>query len=422
MNENFLHYIWKHRLFNLKNLTTTNGEALTILSCGTHNQQAGPDFLQGKIKIGNVIWAGNIEIHLRSSDFEKHQHHHDEAYKNVVLHVVFEHDKEIISQKIPTLELKGLIPIHLLRNFENLQKSVDSIACEKNIAAVSGLIWEQSFSRFAFERLERKVNVVEQILKQNNHNWEETFYQLLAKNFGMKVNGEAFFELAKSLPVKILAKQKYSQMQLEALLLGQAGMLHEIFSDAYAVQLQQEYQFLQHKFSLQPIPKNYWKMARMRPQNFPPLRLAQFATLVFQSSHLLSKVLECSSIKDLKALFQIEPSNYWQHHYRLDALSDKTKKKVGDATIENFVINSIVPIVFAYGHLRQEDDLKNKALSWLEQLQAEKNSIITSWKKLNIQPANAFQSQALIELKNEFCDKKKCLSCLIGQHIINMDT
>ncbi len=417
MTEQLLHYVWKHCLFNASEIKTTEGEEIIVQKNGTHNHQAGPDFSNAKIKIGKIIFVGNVEIHQQSSDFEKHQHQNDAAYKNVILHVVYKHDKDILQQ-IPTLELKGKIPLHIIRNYENLLKSKNEIACAGSIENVSTLTWEQVFSRMALNRLERKVEFVETTLKQNNQNWEETFYQLLAKNFGMKVNAEAFFELAKATPVKILAKQKYSLLQLEALLLGQSGLLNEIFNDAYAVQLQKEYQFLQHKFSLQPIPANYWKMARMRPQNFPPLRIAQLAALVFQSSHLLSKVLECSAINDLKQLFQVQPSDYWQQHFKLDTDSVKSKKQIGDSTIENFIINTIVPIVFAYGKIQHEEIFQDKALEWLNDLSAEKNNIISAWKNYNIKPNSAFQSQALIELRNEFCEKRNCLECLIGQGLM----
>jgi hypothetical protein len=343
MKEELLHYVWKHKLFNVSDLKTVDGEEVLILKNGTHNHHAGPDFSNAKIKIGDITFAGSVEIHQQSSDFEKHKHQLDKAYKNVILHVVYEHDKNI-SQQIPTLELKGIIPIHIIRNYETLLNSQNKIACVGSIQNTSTLLWEQVYNRMALERLERKVSIIENILKENKNNWEETFYQLLAKNFGMKVNAEAFFELAKSIPMQVLAKQKYSLIQLEAMLLGQSGLLNEIFNDAYAVQLQKEYQFLQHKFSLQPIPINYWKMARMRPQNFPTLRIAQFASLIFQSSHLLSKVLECSSIKDLKQLFQIIPSAYWQQHFKLDVQSEKSKKKIGDSTIDNFIINNFIKI------------------------------------------------------------------------------
>ena len=418
MNEALLHYVWKHKLFNTSELKSSEGEAILIIKNGTHNHQSGPDFSNAKIKIGEITFAGNVEIHQRTSDFEKHNHQNDGAYKNVILHVVYENDKNI-AQKIPTLELKRIIPLHIIRNYELFLKSQNKIACSGSVQNVSTLLWEQVYSRMALNRLERKINIVEDILKQNKNNWEETFYQLLVKNFGMKVNADAFFELAKSLPVNILAKQKYSLLQLEALLLGQSGLLNEIFNDTYAVQLQKEYQFLQHKFSLQPIPVNYWKMARMRPQNFPTLRLAQFAALIFQSSHLLSKVLECNTINELKQLFQVSVADYWQLHFKLDTASAKSKKKIGDSTIENFIINTIVPLVFAYGKIRDEQQFQDKAMNWLNEISAEKNHIITDWKKLNIHPMNAFESQALIELRNEYCEQKNCLQCLIGQYLIS---
>jgi hypothetical protein len=302
-----------------------------------------------------------------------------------------------------------------------LLKSNDWIPCAKNIQQISSLHIAQTLQRLSVNRLERKTEMVQQTLKNNGADWEETFYQLLAKNFGMKVNGEAFFELAKSLPIKILSKHKNNLMQLEALLIGQSGMLNEIFSDAYAVQLQREYQYLQHKHSLQPIAKSFWKMARMRPQNFPPLRLAQFAALIHQASHLFSKIIEADNLKNVVQLFETEPSIYWQSHYRLDLSSDKSKKKIGKSTIENIIINTIVPVLFAYGKYKQDEALQSKAIEWLEQLVPENNVIISGWKKLNIVPQNAADSQALIELKNEFCDKKNCTDCLIGMKLMQQN-
>jgi hypothetical protein len=397
-----------------------DGEAITILNVGIHNHNAGPDFLQAKIKIGNVTLVGNIEIHIHSSDFEKHKHQLDKNYANLILHVVYHHDKNI-AINYPTLSLHQQIALYLIRNYEMLLKSNDWIPCAKNIQQISSLHIAQTLQRLSVNRLERKTEMVQQTLKNNGADWEETFYQLLAKNFGMKVNGEAFFELAKSLPIKILSKHKNNLMQLEALLIGQSGMLNEIFSDAYAVQLQREYQYLQHKHSLQPIAKSLWKMARMRPQNFPPLRLAQFAALIHHASHLFSKIIEADNLKNVLQLFETEPSIYWQSHYRLDLSSDKSKKKIGKSTIENIIINTIVPVLFTYGKYKQDEALQSKAIEWLEQLIPENNVIISGWKKLNIVPQNAADSQALIELKNEFCDKKNCTACLIGMKLMQQN-
>jgi hypothetical protein len=420
MTESFLHYIWKHKLFNTSSLLTTDGEAITILNVGTHNNNAGPDFLQAKIKIGNVTLVGNIELHINSSDFEKHKHQFDKNYAHLILHVVYHHDKNIVI-KFPTLSLQHQIAPYLIRNYEILLSNNDWIPCSKGIQKISNLHITQTLQRLSVNRLERKIEVVQQILKNNDTDWEETFYQLLAKNFGMKVNGEAFFELAKSLPIKILSKHKNNLVQLEALLIGQSGMLNEIFGDIYAVQLQREYQYLQHKYSLQPIQKKYWKMARMRPQNFPPLRLAQFATLIHHASHLFSKIMEAKNLKLVLQLFQAAPSNYWQSHYRLDLSSDKSLKKIGKSTIENIVINTIIPVLFTYGKYKQNDELQAKAIEWLEQLNPEQNTIISGWKKYNIVPKNAADSQALIELKNEFCDKKNCIECLIGMKLMQQN-
>ncbi|MEN9522128.1 MAG: hypothetical protein RL065_505 [Bacteroidota bacterium] len=420
MNESFLHYIWKHKLLTTSDLKTTEGESITIIHVGNHNSNAGPDFLQAKIKIGNITLVGNIEIHLHSSDFEKHKHQNDENYKNLILHVVYQHDKKI-NINCPTLCLEKIIPHYLIRNFEHLQQSNDEIPCSKLIHHLSEIKLREALLRYSVERLERKTFLIETVLKQNDNNWDETFYQILAKNFGMKVNGDAFYELAKSLPIKTLSKHKNSLLQLEAMLIGQAGMLNQIFNDTYAVQLQKEYQFLQHKHELKPIPSILWKMARMRPQNFPPLRLAQLAALIHEASHLFSKIIEATDLKKVIKLFETSPSNYWQSHYRLDASSNKSKKQIGNSTIENIIINTIIPVLFAYAKFKNNEDLQTKAIDWLEELPSEKNQIINGWKKLNIKSSNAADSQALIELKNEYCQQKKCTECLIGMNLMKLE-
>jgi len=415
MTERLLQFIWQFQYFNKQELFTTTGEPVQILFAGQYNTNQGPDFSNAKIKIGPTIWAGTAELHIKTSDWQKHNHQHDSNYNNVILHVVWEDDGA--KNDLPVLELQGRVSKILLDRYEELMKVTVFIPCEKSIQTVRDITWKSWKDRLLAERLLRKSALVETYLQQNNYHWEETFWWLLARNFGIKVNAEAFEEIARSIPLNVLAKNKTQIHQLEALLLGQAGLLKGKFEEDYPVMLQKEYQFQKHKYSLKPCSGPVFFL-RMRPGNFPTIRLAQLAMLIHDSAHLFSKIKEAVSVKDVKSWFDVTANDYWHYHYRLDDPSAYKKKKLGAAMIDNIIINTVVPVLFAYGNYHNEDKYKEKALQWLEETAAENNNITRGFQQLEVENRNAFDSQALIELKNEYCDKKRCLECGVGNAVL----
>lgn len=421
MNENFIAYLWKFRLYKKGKLQTSKGENIEILQTGEENLQSGPDFFNAKIKIGDTIWAGNVEIHVKASDWLKHQHQTDDAYDNVILHLVYEADiaiKRRDGTPIPTLSLFRHIPPIMYQNFLYLQSSKDWIPCEKQISQIDGFTFSNWLDRLLIERLERKINPILQALEKNQNSWETTFYYFLARTFGGKVNSEPFELLAKSLPLEVLAKHKSQLFQIEALLFGQAGLLDKNFQENYPQSLKKEYHFLQQKFNLQPLQGHSWKFARMRPPNLPTIRLAQFASLIHQSSGLFSKVLAAQKLEDYHELFKVQLSDYWLTHYVFDKSSKKRNKSLGKSTINSILINTVVPMLFVYGKKRGQSDFSDRALKLLEELPPEKNSIMDKWKALEVKPRNAFESQALLQLKNEYCSPKRCLECAVGNKLV----
>lgn len=421
MTEELLHYIWKFRLFNQIDLTTTEGESVEIIKVGSHNTDSGPDFFNAKIKIGKTVWAGNVEVHVNASDWEKHAHQKDKAYDNIILHVVYNADKKIKRENrdyIPTIELKNKLLSEVIKNYNKLNNSFSWIPCEKQINETPSIIINSTLDKLLLERLELKSQTIIQALQLNKNNWEETFYQILARSFGFKTNAEPFELIAKSLPINVLAKHKNNLFQIEALLFGQAGMLDEYHSDKYALTLQNEYTFLRQKFKLKSIENHLWKFLRLRPANFPTIRIAQFASLVYQSSHLFSKILEAEKIKELKNLFQTSVSEYWQTHYNFGKPSTKKNKTLGDDSIDIIIINTIVPFLFVYGKYKKEEKFVERALYFLENMDAENNSIIQKWERAGIAAKSAYDTQALLQLKNEYCVNKKCLQCNIGNHLL----
>jgi hypothetical protein len=423
--EDFLHYIWKFRLFDQNKLQTTDGETLHISSPGLHNTHAGPDFQNARISIGSTIWAGNVEIHIASSDWHKHQHTHDGAYGNVILHVVYSNDAEVIlpdGRKLPTLILEGRIPAELHSRYHQLAYGNQRIIpCEATIKTVSGLTLHNWLTRVLVERLKTKSDTVIASLKNNRGDWEETFYQHLAANFGFKVNALPFELLARSLPQNILAKNKNNALQIEALIFGQAGFLEDDFTDEYPSKLKREYEYLRKKYNLTPIEKHLWKFMRLRPQNFPTIRLAQFAALVVQSNHLFSKVLENKEIEQLRKLFKnINVNKYWESHYRFDVEAKSSSRNLGQASVDLLLMNTVAVFLFSYGNYLQLQQYIDRSLQLLEDLPVENNHIVTDFEALGVKVKTAFESQALLELKNSYCSHKKCLTCGIGNQILNI--
>ena len=415
MTERLLQFIWQFQYFNKSELHSTSGEEIQIIFPGNYNTNQGPDFTDAKIRIGKTIWAGNIELHLLSSDWKKHNHHVDKNYDNVILHVVWEDD--FPNYNIPVLNLKSRVAKVLLQRFEELMNAQGFIPCENIIGTVKTIVLESWKERLLAERLTRKSAIVETYLNQNNHHWEETFWWLLARNFGIKINAEAFEAMARSIPVSTLAKHKNQLHQLEAFLMGQSNLLNEKFTEDYPVMLQKEYEFYKGKYKLKQNSYTPFFL-RMRPGNFPTIRLAQLAMLVHQSEHLFSKIKETVSVKDVKKRLDVTANDYWHYHYRFDEPSSFKKKNLGEAMIDNILINTICTVLFAYGHFNKEQKYKDRALQWMEEITAESNSITKGFQQVGIQNKNARDSQALIELKNEYCSKKRCLDCAVGNALL----
>jgi hypothetical protein len=417
MTERLLQYIWQFQYFNTKELATEGGEVLYIIHPGQYNTNQGPDFLEAKIKIGTTVLVGSIELHIHSSDWEKHRHQQDVNYKNVILHVVWQHDlKE--QRHLPLLILEDRISNLLLRQYESWMDQPPSIPCAPGLHFVNSLVWIAWKERLLVERMQRKSAYVLKVLQSNNYHWEETFWQLLVRGFGIKVNEESFERIARLLPLNLLSKHKNQLITLEALLLGQAGLLTDNFQEEYPALLSREYAFQRKKHQLQQHGSIAVHFLRMRPASFPTIRLAQLAALVHQSSHLFTSVMEADSLKQVKTFLNVAASDYWNTHYKIGEAGEFKQKNIGSEMINNIIINTVVPAVFSYGLYRDETLYKNKAMRWLEQTAAEKNNILNSWKALNVSSQHAYDSQALIELKTQYCQKKKCLDCAIGNAIL----
>lgn len=424
LTERLLQFIWQFQYFNKKQLTTTEGEPLTILQPGTYNTDQGPDFLQAKVRVGNVAWAGNIELHLFSSHWNTHGHTFDKQYGNVILHVVWQHDVAVSNCKgitLHTLELQPLVSVLLLQHYSNLMASHDFVPCMPQLPVLSGIGWLSWKERLMAERLERKAGYVLTLLQQANNHWEEVFWWMLARNFGAKLNMDLFEEMARSVPVTTLAKQKGQIHQLEAIIFGQLHLLDADYTDDYAVLLTKEYNFLRKKYQFKPVAQQP-VFLRMRPANFPTVRAAQLAMLVQQSSHLFSLIRETEDLEDIQKLFNVTANDYWHYHYQFDEESTCHPKKLGVSMVNNIVINTLVPVLFACGMFTKDQSLKDRALLWLALTNPEQNIITKQWKACDVFNQNALDSQALLELKNNYCDQKRCLDCAIGNKLLRRES
>ncbi len=420
VNEQFIQSLWQYQKIDLSAFKTLQGEKIKIIEPGLLNKDAGPDFFNARLKIGGTTWAGNVEMHIKSSDWNAHGHQENPAYNNVILHLVLEHDQAVFTadqREIPTALIR--YDEKILENYTRVVNNKHEIPCGDPKQGLDDFSLFHWLTKLAIERLENKSSDIMQRLGQNKGNWEETFYQLLARNFGLKTNAEPFERLARSLPLKYLAKHKGNLLQIEAMLFGQAGFLHaDQARDAYHQSLEREYQFLRHKFSLSPLPGHVWKFLRLRPVNFPTIRIAQFASLVHKSSALSSKILEAKKPGELVKLFSVAASSYWDKHYTFGKTTVKRKKNLGKPTVHNILINTVAPYLFTYGNYKSIQQFKDKGLQLLEELPPEKNHIIQLWNEYGIKAENSLQSQALIQLKNTYCQHKKCLDCHIGHRVI----
>lgn len=415
MNERLLQFIWQFQYFNKNELTTTDGDRLEIKKPGIFNRDQGPDFSGGAIIINEITWAGTIELHMKTSDWNRHGHSADKNYNAVILHVVWENDAP--TNDIPVLELKERVSKLMLDNYASLMHSSSFVSCENQIMVVNELTWESWKERLVAERLQKRSLLVEQFLEQNSYHWEETFWWMLARNFGLKVNADAFESMARSIPLNVLAKHKNQLQQVEALLFGQAGLLHTKLKDAYAKLLQREHQFLKKKYGLKNIfhPIHF---LRMRPGNFPTIRLAQLAALISESAHLFSRIKEAPSLQDVTGWLNVQANDYWHYHYRFDVESAYKIKTLGRAMIDNILINTVTPVLFKHGDYLDEDKYKEKAIRWMHEISPEKNFITEGFQQLGVKNISAFDSQALLELKKEYCDVRRCLECSVGNQLL----
>ena len=416
MREEFLYYIWENRLTD-KDLKTTEGESIDIVATGYRNTDSGPDFLETKIQIGNKLWAGHVEIHVKSSDWNRHGHQSDKAYKNVILHVVYENDQQV--NDIPTLELKGHFDESLFAQYQKLIASKTWIPCERSISQVPVFTRLSWLDRMAVERLESKSGNVTKILEANQFDWEDALYKLLMRYFGLKVNNEAFEYLANILPFKTLLKHSDNLLQVEAMLMGCAGFLEDDFSEEYPLLLKREFSVMKAKFNLLTMPAERWKFMRMRPSNFPTIRLAQMAQLVHKNGCLFSKIKATKNTAEVKALFDVAASEYWETHWRFGFSTESKPKHLGETTADVLIINAVAPLLFCYGKLHKDESVCETALQFLEETEAEDNAIIRHYAQYGITAENAMQTQALLHLYSYFCKRKRCLECRIGNVLLH---
>lgn len=423
--EQLIHYVWKHKLFPLVGLKTTDGQDVEVIDPGLHNHDAGPDFFNAKVKIGGTMWVGNVEIHDRSSDWFLHRHDRDVAYNNVILHVAEAIDVDVKTQQgeyPPQMRLQ--VPTDVREHYEELLATDEYPACYRIIPQLSRLMIHSWMSALQTERLEQKTESIAQRVKECDGSWEAAYFVTLARNYGFGINGDAFELWAKHIPLQSVAHHRDNLMQIEALFLGQAGLLeavslperyhHQALSDSYFIELRSEYQYLAHKFGLQAMDVNQWRFLRLRPQNFPHIRIAQLARLYYEQRAGLSQLLECETIKQVRQLLATQVTPYWETHYLFGEESTRSEKKLSVASLNLQVINTVCPILFAFGKHKNAEKYCERAFDLLDKLKAENNHIVRMWKEVGLKVDTAGDSQALIQLKKAYCDRKDCLRCRIG--------
>lgn len=421
MDEQFLHYIWKYQKFDQNKLKLTEGQSLMVYCPGNHNQDSGPDFEEARIKIDAIEWAGQVEIHINSSDWNHHNHQHDPAYENVILHVVWNYDSEIHlnGEAIPTLELKSIIDPGLIEKYQKHIRSNQEILCSSQLPGVSPLTIRGMLDRVLVERLEEKASRILNDLQSRKNDWEEVTYRALASNFGFSTNKEAFIRLTELLPFSKLKKALQNEKSTEALLFGQAGFLNEA-KDEYQDSLKSEFQFLQKKFQLpESMVKPQWKFGKLRPANFPPVRLAQLAAVLYNTPKLFTILTQTESIKTLKEHLRPPLSQYWQAHYDFGKERERATRQIGKSSFENILINTVAPLLAAYSKYTAGPTFMDRAVELLESSPTENNRITRKWSKIDVNAKTAIDSQAFIQLFKSYCQKRKCLQCNIGVEILN---
>ena len=424
--EQLLHYTWKHKLWPLTPLTTTDGREVEVIDPGLYNRRnSGPDFFNAKVRVGGTLWVGNVELHQRASDWYLHGHDRDAAYNNVVLHVVGEAYADVLTEEgnyLPQLVLE--VPRQVRDNYEQLLHTDQYPPCYRIIPDLPRLTVHSWLAALETERLEQKTEAIRQRAERLDGSWEDAFFVTLARNYGFGINGDAFEQWAYNVPLKAVAHHRDSLFQIEAIFMGQAGLLEldtipehyqkDALNDGYFARLRNEYQYLAHKFSLKPMDASQWRFLRLRPQNFPHIRISQLANLYYQQRLGLSTLIECKTVDELKALLRSQVTPYWETHYVFGSLSAKNEKHLSYGSLNLLMINTAIPVLFAVGRHRRREELCDRAFDLLEQLRPENNYIVRMWQQCGLTVRSAGDTQALIQLKKEYCDKRDCLRCRFG--------
>ena len=424
MSEALLHYLWQFQYFEKNELQTTTGEPVQIFNPGLRNADAGPDFHSARMKIGEMEWIGSAEIHIQSSGWLAHRHDKDPAYDNVVLHIVWDNDKPIRRRDgsmLPTIELRDRVDKKFVSNYQRLLNSPETIPCAPYLPQVPEIIRISAVERAVIDRLESKAAKITETLVRNHGDWQETFYQILSRSFGFKVNADPFEQLARLLPLKVLRKHGDKLLQVEALLFGQAGFLDEEADDPYYTILRREYNILRQKYGLSDrrLNRSQWKFLRLRPANFPTIRLAELAALLFHRPALFSQCLEARSYDELFTLLAVENSEYWKSHYTFFRETREPVSFMGSSSISTVIINTVVPLLVAYGKSKDDQQFVDRAVTILQQTPPETNRITLEWKTMGMKSKTAFDSQGIIELNNGYCTRRRCLDCEVGVTLIN---
>ncbi len=417
MTEKLLQFIWKNRYFNQQGLELITGETLTIEYPGEENTDQGPDFINARIRINGNYWIGSVELHLFSSGWFRHNHSEDDNYRNVILHVVWKQDRLDMKGSIPQLELCKRIPRLMMETYHGWMQNPVFIPCELSASKMAGKNWESWASRLLIMRLDRRMQYILDSLRVNHYHWEKQLWWMVAANFGNPVNKNAFEAIARSIPFSLIAKHRQHYIQLEALFMGQANLLKADYTDPYPVMLKKEFFFLRKKYNLKKVyePVHF---LRMRPESFPGIRLSQLASFSTEAIGLFKWTLECDSFLSLKKKLMVRASDYWHNHYVFDKTTHYREKMLGSAMCDNIIINGIIPLLYTYGKLNPDQAALQKSIGWLRQMPPEQNQLMEGWKKTGISVKKAAGSQALIELKKQFCDQRKCLECEIGKQLL----
>ena len=424
INEEFLHFVWKFQLFDFSNLQSAKQTSLQILKPGVHNHNSGPDFLNARVRIGDILWCGDVELHVKSSDWYAHNHQVDENYDTVILHVVYENDVEVKSRRgepIVCLELKDLIPEKYISEYDTLYHSISNLPCSYAIGSLDNLFWESYSERLLIERLESKMARVQDIFLAANKDYQECFYRLLAYALGLKINAEPMLSLAENTPLLLLQKHRPDRIKIEALLYGQSGLLQRKYVDDYPKKLQEEYQFYVEKYKLQSISPHQWKFFRLRPSSFPSLRISYLTDFVLKSAPIFDQLFNFQNIQSILPFFNLTLPNYWKEHYVFDKKVKTSNKNLGNATINLLFINAVLPFCFFYARQKSDESMMMRVVDSYRALKYEDNKIIRYYKEVGLAVKSALKSQALIHLHKEYCIPRKCLNCRVFNQILKKE-